>query len=821
MARIMANAQSSFSKAWTFAETDAGALGSPRDFTDTLDWRPAIVPGTAAQALRALGEFAVTAPRPLDHKDFWYRATIEGAGRETLRFHGLATIAQVFLDGKEILSSASMFLSHDVDVDLDGRHELAICFRALRRVLEKPAGRARWRPRLAQPGTLRAVRTTLLGHMPGWCPPVHAIGPYRPIERIAPMGDGSLRSAHWRAMYENGRGLLEIAVSAPGAARIEIVCAGARQELTPTREQQFAGTVMIDGARPWFPHTHGEPALHDVIAAIDGKEQMLGRAGFRSIALDRDEDGRGFGLLVNGVPVFCRGAVWTPPDIAALPCAREQIAPLLALAQEAHFNMLRVSGATLYEGDAFYELCDERGILVWQDFMFSNFDYPASDEAFVALVDREAREFLARTLGSPSIAVLCGGSEVAQQAAMLGLPRNSWSNRIFDETLATAAADLRPDAIYLPNTPHGGVLPFEPAEGVCHYYGVSAYMRPIEDARHARVRFAAESLGHAHVPDHARILLEDEAPRFTHPRYGERVPGDVGATWFFEDVRNHYLRELYGIDPAEMRRAQPDRFINLSRAVTGELIENVFALWRRAGSPTRGGLVWFWQDLIEEAGWGVVDALGQPKPAWHALKRAFRPVQVLLIDEGLNGLHVHLVNETAQSVAAKLSLVCLRDGAAPVMRAERDLVLAPRSASAIAAVEMWGAFFDTNYAYRFGPPSHDVTIATLTVEDRPQPAAQAFHFPLGRGAERRDLGLAADLFRDEAGWALRVSAQRLAQSLHVRDAAWRPDDNWFHLPPGEPRVLRLTPRKPDERRPPHGLVSAVNSLEPACYRERP
>lgn len=799
---------------WTFCSSPPDLYASPADIAADAEWLPALVPGTVAAALRALGLFDIDHPTPLEDKDFWYRTSIEGDGEETLRFLGLATIAQVFLDGVKLFDSTSMFVENEAEVDLNGRHELSICFRALGPLLEKPGKRARWRPRNVTPSTLRAFRTTFLGHAPGWCPPVHPIGPWRAIERRK----GAWIDCDLNATLKDRDGHLRVDLTfdAPPAGDLFIECAGQRVSLTRGLDDAFSSNLIIPDVKPWWPHTHGEPALHDVFVIMNGERHAIARTGFRSIELDRDSDSKGFGLRINGVSVFCRGAVWTNADVVALPGSPEAYGPLLDLARDANMNMLRVGGTMVYESDAFYRMCDERGILVWQDFMFSNFDYPAGDDAFVELVHTEAKQFVARTKHNPCMAVFCGGSEVAQQAAMLGLPSASWSNRIFDDVLKSVVEEARPDAIYVAHTPHGGPMPFYMSEGLCHYYGVSAYFRPVEDARHANVRFATESLGHAHVPDAARIELEPDAPRIVHAQYTERVHNDSGATWWFEYIRNHYVRELYGIDPEESRRTDAEHFLDISRATTAELLESVYALWRRQGSPTRGGLVWFLRDLREEAGWGVIDGLNQPKAAYYALRRAFRPVQVLLIDEGLNGLDVHCINETAQEISAQLTLTCLRDGSVPVMRAARELQLAPRSIQKIPAVYLWGAFFDTSYAYRFGPPSHDVTVATLMT---PRMSTDAFHFPLGRGAERHDLGLQAELVSDEQGWGLRVSTARLAQSFHVRDAQYRPDDNWFHLPPATTRVLRLVPRDASHSAKPRGYVAAVNGLGSTAYRD--
>lgn len=679
---------------WELTMSAPGRWARPSDIDSEAHWLPARVPGTAAAALRDAGRFDIAMPQPLENQDVWYRARLPQHGRKRLRFQGLATIAEVFLDEQRLLRSSSMFLAHDVDVELSGGDTLYIAFRALGPRLAAPRKRARWRPRMITPGNLRFFRTTLLGHMNLWCPPVHAIGPWRAIEMSdadAPLRIGDVRL---RTAYENACGILEISLSL-GAMPSDLgepatlLCAGAQAPMASTPDGRLAARLVLPGVAPWWPHTHDEPRLHEIVLRIGGHDVALGRTGFRRIDIDRGGDGEGFGLKVNGVNVFCRGAVWTSPDLIGLPSGRADYEPSLRLMQEAHMNMVRIGGTMVYEADAFYQTCDELGLLVWQDFMFANFDYPADDPAFLALVTAEVDQFLARTQVSPSIAVLCGGSEVGQQSAMLGLPQRFWSNRIFDEIIPAAVTRTRPDAIYVPNTPCGGTLPIVLNKGVCHYYGVSAYRRPLEDARLADVRFAAESLGHANVPDGA-VTLAPGAAEIAQPCWGERVPGDVSSIWFFEEVRNHYLATLYGLDPQALAIAEPDRYLALSRATSAELMEEVFARWRRVGSPTQGGLVWNLQDVIAGAGWGVIDAAGRPKSAFYALKRAFRPLQVLLLDEGLNGLDVHLLNDSAAARDVVLSIVCLRDGAVEVMRAERRLLLAPRHAVKVAAVELWG-----------------------------------------------------------------------------------------------------------------------------------
>ncbi|ALG75208.1 beta-mannosidase [Azospirillum thiophilum] len=819
---------------WTMAPCAPGGEESGERF-------PAPVPGTAAQALQAAGLWSAEAPAALHDRDVLYRTRLYGHGPRILRFHGLATIAEVRLDGERILTSDSMFLAHEVPVMLDGEAELAIRFHALYPVLAAKKGRARWRPKLAEPAALRFVRTTLLGHMPGWCPPIHAVGPYRPVELVEQTGPFRVLAADLRSSYDGRDGRLSLRLTVEGASpgmaagmvgSVEVV--GRVAPLVFDGIDAFRADMTLPGIEPWWPHTHGEPVLHSVAARIGGVTVDLGRVGFRSIDVDRGPDGNGFALLVNGERVFCRGGCWVPVDLIGLPAGRAAYEPELRRMREAGANMVRVGGTMLYEGDAFFELCDELGILVWQDAMLANFDYP-TDPAFLESLRAEIAQLLDRSQASPSLAVLCGGSEMEQQAAMLGLPRASWTQPALTAVIEETAARLRPDLVRVANSPSGGALPFVADAGVTHYYGVGAYMRPLEDARRAGVHFAAECLAFSNLPEGGQTGV----PALHHPRWKEGVPRDPGASWDFEDVREHYLEALYAVDPRRLRHEDPDRYLRLSRAVTGEVMQAVFDEWRRAGSGSAGGLVWQWRDLRPGAGWGVVAADGTPKPAWHALKRAFRPQRVILTDEGVNGLAVHLVNDGPRPVEAVLRLTAWRDGTVPVLKAERPVTLPARGAVRLAAAELSDRFFDTTYTYRFGPIPHDVVTAQLLSAERGMERIDdAHYFPMGRSLPRVDPGLTAVVGRQEDQWELRLSTKRFACSVHVEDERFQAEEAWFHLPPGAERVVRLLPRQgcrpgdvaeiagfgvTDGTAPaggwlPDGEVHALNAQAPVRYR---
>lgn len=775
---------------WQLALTPAGEVEGPHALPASLAWIAAVVPGTAAQALRDAGQWSLEAPIQLHDRDVWYRTRFAGTGRRTLRLHGLATIAEVWLNGVRLLASDNMFLAHDIDVDLAGDNELGIVFRSLDKEVSSRKGRARWRTRIVENNALRLVRTTLLGHMTGWQPAVHAVGPWRPIELIEESGRTRVLAVDMRATLDGDDGVFAIALKLDwqGKRPAATVAVGEIEgPLAWTDDGSIAGTLRLPQVAKWWPHTHGTPTLHRVRVCLGEVEIDLGRTGFRSIEVDRGNDGNGFALKLNGERIFARGACWSAADLVSLAGDRDRLSPWLERIRDAHMNMVRVGGTMLYESEDFFALCDEMGILVWHDFMFANMDYPVADPAFRASVDREVTQFLHRTQGHPALAVLCGGSEVAQQVAMLGLPQALWTGPLYEEVLPQAVVKLRPDAVYVAHSPGGGDLPFSTDTGVSHYYGVGAYMRPLEDARRAKVRFTSECLAFANVPNAA----SPGVPWTDPDRWKKAVPRDRGADWDFEDVRDHYLGLLYGVDPVGLRCEDPARYLRLSRATTAEVMETTVGEWRRTGSSCAGAILWMLKDFVPGAGWGVVDAAGLPKLAWHTLRRAFRPVQVALTDEGLNGLGIHLINETAHPLKAKLSLRCFRNGETVVMRRERDVELAARSVGFLSSAEVIGSFFDVTYAYRFGPASLGATLVTLDDAATGARLGEAIHFPLGRAEQNGETGLSASLFKEEKGWALRLSATRLASCIQIEDPKYWAEDEGFSLAPREERVVRL------------------------------
>lgn len=802
---------------WQLCATPPGRFASPQelDAGAALDWVDATAPGTVAAMLRDAGRWRLDgAPRRVDAEDWWLRAHFDAdAAALPARLHldGLAGLADLWINGRHVLHSENMFVAHACPLHgliAPGTNTLLLRFASLDAALAPRRARPRWRAPMVEQQQLRWFRQTLLGRTPGWTPPAAAVGPWRDVWLDTP---GLVRSVDLRAeLGADGAGLVHVIVDCDAAAvprRIQLELArdgrvfGAELQPTDSLPSRWEARLRIDRPALWWPHTHGEPALYGAelriwdTVADEPQRHALQAVGFRRIALRHDAGD--FELRVNGVPVFCRGACWMPLDVVGLRTDTEACRRALAQVRDAGMNMLRVSGATVYEEEAFFAACDEAGVLVWQDFMFANMDYPADDPAFVESVRVEAMQQLARWRSHPSLALVCGNSEVEQQAAMWGALRELWTPPLFHELLRRWTAEQLPDLPYWPSSAHGGAFPHQSDRGTSSYYGVGAYLRPPEDARRAQVRFTTECLGFANVPEAATIarMPQGLALRVHHPTWKARAPRDLGAGWDFEDVRDHYLAQLYGVDPLRCRYADHERYLALSRVVTGELMADAFAEWRRPESTCRGALVWFLRDLWAGAGWGLLDDQGLPKACWYILRRALQPVALSITDEGGNGLAAHLVNDRPQALDAMLRVDLFGAGEARVAQSERRLEVPARGACTLALAELFDDFFDLSYGYRFGPPAVQF-VHLQSFDDAGRSLAEAFHFPAGRPSSvTPEMPLAARLVRDADGrLSLRLEASRFVQSVQLELDSHALSDNYFHMAPGTVREVLAVPR---------------------------
>lgn len=599
-----------------------------------------------------------------------------------LHLDGVATVYDVLVNEVPVLSGSSMFARHQVDVADSlrlGTNDVVIRCHPLPLAETPRLPRARWRTRLVDEGRLRWFRTAILGRAPGFAPGPPRVGPWRPAALVTGARVAALRA---RTSLAGTSGLVEVAVEVDGVSPgvvPTVVLEGPSGERRSV--ELVEGRARLEVADPalWWPHTHGEPATYRLEIRL-GEEVLAARTlGFRTV---ENADPAGLDLLVNGVPVFVRGAVWTPGDLGALDEA-------VALG----LNLVRLSGIGAYEDDAFFDACARRGLLVWHDLMFATFDYPLTDPEFAETAAEEVRTEIGHLVGNPAVVVVCGSAEHEQQAIMFGL--ESGPERELAAFLRPVVEATGIDAVWVDSSPSGGRPPLRVDTGIAQYFGVGAYLRDLADARTAGVRFASECLAFSHLPEGAADDLDVGVPR------------DSGADWDFADVRRHYLQQWYG----DLAGEQRDR---AAQRVTGEVMAAVFGEWRRADSPCGGGIVLWLRDLQPGAGWGLLDHESRPKPAARVLAPVLQPTAVWILDEGLSGLDVHIAHDPGTPLEATLRVELVRADGQVAEEASRTLTLAPHITLRLGVEELLGRWVDVSWAYRFGEPYVDTVRAGLT-----------------------------------------------------------------------------------------------------------
>jgi beta-mannosidase len=336
---------------------------------------------------------------------------------------------------------------------------------------------------------------------------------------------------------------------------------------------------------------------------------------------------------------------------------------------------------------------------------------------------------------------------------------------------------------------------------VANYYGVGGYRRGLDDVRRSEVRFAAECLAFANVPDQPVLdtLAEGQTAGVAvhDPRWKAGVPRDAGSGWDFDDVRDHYLGSLFEVDPAELRRSDQERYLELSRAVSGEVMSEVFGEWRRGGSPCGGGLVLWLRDLCPGAGWGILDHRGEPKVAYHHLRRVLAPLAVWSTDEGLRGIAVHVANDRPEPARVRLRVALYSEHGVRVEQTAQELELAPHGYSVHDLEEMLGHFVDVSWAYRFGPPAQQVVVCSLERDGGQgvELLSQCFRLPAGRLLAREPaarLGLTATLTSSgEDRTELQIRAQCFVYGVRVHLPGFRAADDAFSIEPGGERRIAV------------------------------
>ncbi|MGI4719665.1 MAG: beta-mannosidase [Janthinobacterium lividum] len=823
-------------KGWTFRLLPDSSQAAAHP--EAAPWRAATVPGTVHTDLfahKAIPDPYVGAPEAglqwIGLADWEYRTTFDaprgavGKARSDLVFAGLDTFAEVWLNGEKILAADNAFRTWRVAVQgklRDRGNALRIVFRSpiatmLPRVQAMPhkiAGNYPSpygdEPKDAMTGNF--VRKPGYHYGWDWGPRYVTAGISQPVVLqswdAVRIDDLQLRQDRVDATRAELAAIASLDAVKAGAVELRLwqTAPDGKRTLAARRHVELgAGAnrvalpVRVDYPQRWFPAGYGaQPLYRYELEVGDGRATLArtaARTGLRSVELRRDQDGRGkaFYFVINGIPVFAKGVNTIPFDMFQPRVTKAKLRRVLESARDANMNMLRSWGGGYYEHDDFFELADELGLLVWQDFMFGGGMQPAYDDAFRASVVHEARDQVRRLRNHPSVVLWCGNNEEEIAWKYWGHRKTlteadpAFADRVWKGYVQLFGADLRQvvaeeggGIAYWSSSPGDDLAEVAntPASGDMHYWEVWGNpAHPVTTYLEITPRFMSE-YGLQAWP------VQRTIDAFARPEeQGIATPVIEAHQKFLAGKGNERLMKYVNDEFGQPRNFAD--FAWLSQVMQAEGIE-LAALHHRASRPyTMGSLYWQLNDVWPGASWSSVDWFGRWKALQFHARRFFAPVAVAALRDAAGKTTVSLLNDRTGKVAGELRLRVMRlDG--KVLRDERrPVALAPLSATRIAS------YLD---AELLGGADPATTVAVFELQAANEPAARrVVYFKAAKDMRWPDAGLRAQLRQAGDGYVLALQADRLARAVWVDfgDLDAELADNAMTLLPGETVSLRV------------------------------
>lgn len=662
---------------------------------------PMPVPGDGVSALEAAGLI----PDPyFGRNEYGLRWIAEREWTITRRFmlpeafsdlvlEGLDTVCTVRVNGQDVIKTENAFRKYRVDlsdVAVEGDNEIAITFHPAPAVAQAKSD--------AQPFYIPYIH--LNNPVPhgnmlrkpacdwGWDWNI-ALVPFGVTGDvwIEPQDTPRIEAVHVTQDHRaDGRIVLRVEVHAEEAEEAEFRVTFGGHEITGEVDvDSFAVWFEIEEPALWWPAGMGEQVLHDLSVEV-GVAEVYRRIGLRKIELvtEKDAAGLGFKFRVNGRDVFAKGANWIPADALSGRITVEGTRDLLQSAVDAHMNMIRVWGGGRYEPDWFYDLCDELGLMVWQDFMFSCNLYPSTPD-FLAEVDAEVRENVARIQHHACLALWCGDNELIGALTWFPESRNDRDRYLvnydrLNRTIETALKETDPFANWWPSSPSPGVMNFrdawhEDGSGDMHFWSVWHEGKDFDHYRDVSPRFCSE-FGFQSYPSMDVIAKfagpEDwniAAPVFESHQKNKGGNARIAETMF------RYFR-------------WPERFADfvwLSQIQQGLAIKTAVTQWRSIKPHCMGALYWQLNDTWPVCSWSSLDHGGGWKMLHYMARGFFAPVFVSAVPVA-GGTELRAINDEGADVAMTVAAHAVTAGGAMRALGSWDLTVPVDRAFAVATV---------------------------------------------------------------------------------------------------------------------------------------
>ena len=596
-----------------------------------------------------------------------------------LSFEGLDTYASVFLNDSLILKTNNAFREFQVEVKsiLKAENELRIVFENTSISEDKEKNSLKY---TLPEGNRIFTRKAQFQYGWDWGPKLNTSGIWRPIKLTA-WNDYKIENINiiQNTLTDSIASLIvEIADSnfSKDVLNYEVYINDTLQFQKPEKPEI---PITIKNPKRWWPHNLGEPYLYDIKVVVrNGKtilDSVLVKKGLRTIDLitEKDSIGESFYFKVNDVPVYAKGANYIPQNSMQNQVTNAHYEKLLNDVVDANMNMLRVWGGGIYENDIFYDLCDEKGILVWQDFMFACAMYPG-DQAFLENVQEEATQNVKRLRNHASIALWCGNNENAEGWNRWGWQADRsehekeeiWSYylKVFDSILPNTVDKLT-DTDYWESSPkYGRGNPKYKFEGDAHDWWIWHDAYPFEHLEENVPRFMSE-FGFQSFPSYEAIKYINQSDLI-----------DISANSFQSHQKHsrgfQLIREYMERDFSVPEKAED--YVYMSQLLQAYGITKGIEAQRRAKPYNMGTLYWQLNDCWPVVSWSSIDFFGKWKALHYKAKHSFEDVLVSSKVEN-NILRTYVINDDFESHSGELSVKILDFEGNPLYQFSKSIIL--------------------------------------------------------------------------------------------------------------------------------------------------